>query len=71
MIDAMYWLVNGAKTDDSLFFHCKDDIFSSRCLAIELASVSGHGSQIRDEDGDEVDGYDEGMNFGIRGPHVC
>jgi len=42
MIDAMYWLVDGAKADDSLLFH-----------------FSGHGSQIRDEDGDEVDGYDE------------
>jgi hypothetical protein len=30
MIDAMYWLVNGAKMDDSLFFHCTDDHFFRR-----------------------------------------
>lgn len=36
------WLVRGAKSGDSLFFH-----------------YSGHGSWVRDKDGDEVDGRDE------------
>ncbi|KAI0643988.1 caspase domain-containing protein [Trametes meyenii] len=42
IIDAMHWLVKGAHTHDSLFFH-----------------YSGHGGQIKDKDGDEIDGYDE------------
>jgi len=44
IMDAMYWLVNGAKANDSLFFH-----------------FSGHGQQVRDREGDEVDGYDEAI----------
>ncbi|KAJ3134935.1 Ca(2+)-dependent cysteine protease [Geranomyces variabilis] len=42
MLQAMQWLVNGARAGDSLFFH-----------------YSGHGSQVKDLDGDEDDGYDE------------
>ncbi|KAH7335587.1 peptidase C14, caspase domain-containing protein [Rhizoctonia solani] len=44
IISAMRWLVEGAKPDDSLFFH-----------------YSGHGGQTEDLEGDEIDGYDEGM----------
>lgn len=29
-------------------------------FGITVFSVSGHGGQIRDTDGDEFDGYDEG-----------
>jgi hypothetical protein len=42
IIEGMKWLVQGAKSGDSLFFH-----------------YSGHGGTAKDEDGDEVDGYDE------------
>lgn len=42
MLDAMRWLVRGARADDALFFH-----------------YSGHGGQVRDRDGDEIDGMDE------------
>jgi len=38
----MRWLVDGARTHDSLFFH-----------------YSGHGGQVKDRNGDEIDGYDE------------
>ena len=44
IIQALHWLVKGAKAGDSLFLH-----------------FSGHGSQLRDQDGDEDDGYDETM----------
>lgn len=42
IMNGMRWLVNGANSGDSLFFH-----------------FSGHGSQVRDLDGDELDGWDE------------
>ena len=32
-----------------------------------LLSDSGHGGQIRDTDGDEADGYDEGARRGLQG----
>ncbi|PBK58293.1 hypothetical protein ARMSODRAFT_1010211 [Armillaria solidipes] len=44
ILDALSWLIKGARSDDSLFIH-----------------YSGHGSQIVDTDGDEVDGKDEGF----------
>lgn len=60
MIDAMRWLVKDAHQHDSLFFHCE-------CLAPVIGSNahssspdSGHGSQVKDRDGDEMDGFDEG-----------
>jgi hypothetical protein len=63
IMDAMYWLVNGAKADDSLFFHCPSSpVCSPRLSLIASATVSGHGQQVRDREGDEVDGYDEGMS---------
>ncbi|KAF5332592.1 hypothetical protein D9611_005446 [Ephemerocybe angulata] len=45
MFKAMAWLVAGAKKDDSLFFHWSAD--------------SGHGGQVKDEGGRELDGMDE------------
>ena len=42
MMNAIEWLIKGAKPGDSLFFH-----------------YSGHGSQVKDKDGDEIDGLDE------------
>jgi len=59
ILGAMKWLVKDAKAHDSLFFHCRNYLY----LASNPAHVfldSGHGGQIRDMDGDEVDGYDEG-----------
>jgi len=61
-IEAMNWLVRDAKPNDSLFFHCA--LISHLCFdhVIYLHSVSGHGGQTKDRDGDEEDGYDEGMH---------
>jgi hypothetical protein len=42
MIEGFQWLVDGAQSGDSLFFH-----------------YSGHGAQMKDDDGDEDDGKDE------------
>jgi len=44
ILDAMKWLVKGAKKGDSLFFH-----------------YSGHGTSMKDDDGDEEDGKDEAI----------
>jgi hypothetical protein len=61
MIDAMRWLVHGAKCHDALFFHCKFDQTHSINLDISSSHTdSGHGGQVKDLDGDEIDGYDEG-----------
>jgi hypothetical protein len=59
ILGAMKWLVKDARAHDSLFIHCKCSI----CPKPQFAYVfldSGHGGQIKDNDGDEVDGYDEG-----------
>ena len=60
-MEAMRWLVRDAKPNDSLFFHCT--LISHLCVryVIYPYSVSGHGGQTKDRDGDEEDGYDEGM----------
>ena len=60
-MEAMRWLVRDAKPNDSLFFHCT--LISHLCVhyVIYTYSVSGHGGQTKDHDGDEEDGYDEGM----------
>ncbi|KAI9271332.1 caspase domain-containing protein [Sporodiniella umbellata] len=42
ILNGMRWLVNGARENDSFFFH-----------------YSGHGGRVKDQDGDEDDGYDE------------
>ena len=62
-IDAMHWLVRDAKPDDSYFFHCT--LISHLCVdhVMHLYSVSGHGGQTKDPDGDEEDGYDKGMHI--------
>lgn len=62
MIDAMHWLVQGARAHDALFFHCGYFLKGRNLPArthFEL-SDSGHGGQTRDLDGDEIDGFDEG-----------
>ena len=62
MIDAMHWLVKDAHPHDSLFFHCESSKCDGGRRALTLGRVdSGHGSQIKDLDGDEVDGFDEGV----------
>lgn len=58
----MQWLVTGAKPNDSLFFHC-ELVVSSKCYCSTAPADSGHGGQIKDTDGDEFDGYDEGGNI--------
>lgn len=55
----MQWLVSGAQPNDSLFFHCENqlaDAHKSIELIAALTTDSGHGSQQRDTDGDEEDG---------------
>jgi hypothetical protein len=62
-ISAMRWLVEDAKPNDSLFFHCM-------CASLSMLVYrglycyldSGHGGQTKDLDGDEDDGYDEGAS---------
>ncbi len=65
IINAMSWLVKGARREDSLVFHCMS-LFSRLCFfcfpSVTLPD-SGHGGQIRDQNGDEADGYDEGLSF--------
>ena len=60
MIDAMRWLVHGAKAHDALFFHCTFTRVSYMQHASWFWTDSGHGGQINDLDGDEIDGLDEG-----------
>lgn len=58
----MQWLVTGARPNDSLFFHCESWV-NAKCYYCSTVPVdSGHGGQIKDTDGDEYDGYDEGGN---------
>ena len=59
ILGAMKWLVKGSKAHDSLFFHCERAIYIPRHTAYVFLD-SGHGGQVRDTDGDEIDGYDEG-----------
>ena len=59
ILSAMKWLVKGAKAHDSLFFHCESYLYPASHFAYPFLD-SGHGGQIRDTDGDEIDGYDEG-----------
>ena len=60
---AMQWLAYDAHEHDSLFFHCTS---FSLLLAVSRSLLdidSGHGGQIRDTNGDEVDGMDESASF--------
>ena len=59
----MEWLVRDAQPNDSLFFHCTLSFFSIVCSLVtkRADSDSGHGGQTKDLDGDEADGYDEGI----------
>jgi hypothetical protein len=61
MIDAMHRLVQGARPHDSLFFHCTSQVLNQLCMATSVALDSGHGGQTPDLDGDEIDGFDEGV----------
>lgn len=56
----MRWLVKDARPNDSLFFHCR--YLSSLHDPSLIKTVSGHGGQTKDLDGDEEDGYDEGIS---------
>ena len=62
----MQWLVRGASPNDSLFFHCKASFtydIHTYILIPRSLSDSGHGGQSGDEEGDEGDGFDEGLLF--------
>jgi len=59
ILGAIRWLVRGAHKHDSLFFHCTFVPGGNSYLLTPLI-VSGHGSQIRDLNGDDADQYDEG-----------
>ena len=58
----MQWLVMDARPNDSLFFHCVFSLFKLVQKAIDYYLDSGHGGQTEDLDGDEEDGYDEGLS---------
>ena len=62
ILDAMHWLVQGACPHDSLFFHCKWSPLLFVAFPAEHKTDSGHGAQVKDTDGDEVDGFDEGRS---------
>ena len=71
IIRAMEWLVRDAQPNDSLFLHCTplSPSLWAKCWKSNLYSVdSGHGAQVPDKDGDEVDGYDEGLCLGLYRP---
>lgn len=61
------WLYSGAKDGDRLFIHCMY-LIVSLFRRLLICTVSGHGSQIQDEDGDEADGLDEGAIEPLRTP---
>jgi hypothetical protein len=57
----MQWLVMDARPNDSLFFHCMFDYLNLRQQAFTFCVDSGLGGQTMDLDGDEADGFDEGI----------
>ena len=60
----MRWLVRDAQPNDSLFFHCTRQCFHiPHALSYLFSTDSGHGGQTKDTDGDEGDGFDEGLSF--------
>ncbi|KAI0259902.1 caspase domain-containing protein [Gloeopeniophorella convolvens] len=63
IILAMNWLIDNAQKNGSLFFYCmRSQALTPLCVLINgdyLFSVSGHGSQVEDQNGDESDGWDE------------
>ena len=55
----MRWLVEGAQPGDSLFFYCKCYTSALIIPNVNIILVSGHATQIVDQDGDQEDGLDE------------
>lgn len=55
-------LVVDAREGDNLFLYCKS-IREQYFLHAHSMPVSGHGTQVKDLDGDEIDGKDEGNLF--------
>jgi hypothetical protein len=70
IIDAMRWLVRDAKCHDALLFHCKSNRVSSIIIS-RFRADSGHGGQTKDLDGDEIDGYDEGLKSRASNSRPC
>ena len=61
ILDAMRWLVKDAHPHDSLFFHCTLSFSLPTFVFLTFrVADSGHGGQVKDRDGDEIDGWDEG-----------
>ena len=52
-----------AQPNDSLFFHCWSGHHVWAQTVTDLYLVSGRGGQVPHKDGDEDDGYDEGLKF--------
>lgn len=68
ILRAMYWLVEGVRPGDSLFFHfsgtwaqrgtamcCSQGLAMTEGICI-VVIFSGHGGSVRDQSGDEYDG---------------
>ena len=54
------------KVNDSLFFHCEYILWALRAPDYNMNFLdSGHGGQTKDLDGDEADGYDEGVRVDL------
>jgi metacaspase-1 len=68
MLNAMRWLVEDARPDDALFFHCEWAWCTNTYCDLIFSFVidSGHGGRTRDLNGDEVDGWDEGNAIHIQ-----
>ena len=55
-------LVRDAVPGDRLFFYCRHLIRSYPISLLIVDTVAGHGKQLKDLDGDEEDGFDEGKS---------
>jgi metacaspase-1 len=66
---AMQWLVEDARPDDALFIHCECSApLNTLRSHVGFVVDSGHGGRTRDQDGDEIDGWDEGKAIHIQIP---
>lgn len=60
-IQALHDLVKDARPGDEFWFHCQYfALFNHQTLFEMLLPVSGHGSQVKNLNGTEKDGLDEG-----------
>lgn len=59
-------LVKDAEAGDSFFVHCKWLVAPQRLQTDSFNADSGHGGQIKDQEDDEVDGWDESTSSDVR-----